>query len=816
MDIIRERLDVPINQRTSENIWEELSKQYKPLIHKIHGKRREKLGIDPMDGSCFYGGEIFFTNSGQMLYYMVAQDEQSIEAGTILAGDEGKQVFSGFREKVRDAALMGSSQKTSWQPVEISNKQFELIKEEAEVLALNQMEMEAAFVMKDDNLRSLLQKISGLGSCFQEELTTGEADYDTPGMLNQLEMLGLINKEFFVSCVKTGMQISRVNSITALDEARALGLKCFNCGRLISEEKISVQVSCSEQGKKFSKPNYWLALHLLYVLEDLGINVDDIYYKIEKNNRIFDLFVNTLGEFFMFEVKDEPIRLQDIFMFLSRVQYFKPFRAILISAHPVPLDVRMYLKNYISSIPLTLVEGLDELENYVSECFRHKREIFMERIFRNFRQETSISILQMFEDKFFAGKEYMPVVHEAPVRREIRKKTPKEEEETFEKMEGFTEVIPGEELDSLSPITEIIPDIIETMEIKPEITLELPIPDEKLEESVEEVLPEEMLEPIIEEMPISEDLSIPSPDLKGEEESLLSDESAAEIKLPHEGREFAMEFMESLPTEILPMVDLPISADNAEEELEAVADDILDTVKNEGISGHYLTLDTKLHRINGIGSFKAVLADKNGLIICNAAGPDMDADSLCAYSSIITQNIQNSLEESGLGKAESIHLEGRSGRVRIFPGEDVLVVAAEERKFGEVEDEGGMLPGEVVLREAILKKVLEDLSKADGVEGNLVVGKDGLIIESNITGEKDPDTLAYFTGMVMSEDEQYFESLNIGSLKHVLIKTSNALYNMIPIEGEAILATCLDLSANRDVWQSQLPQAALMIKSALS
>jgi predicted regulator of Ras-like GTPase activity (Roadblock/LC7/MglB family) len=679
------------------------------------------------------------------------------------------------------------------------------------------MEMEAAFVMKDDNLRSLLQRVSKLESCFQEELITGEGDYDTPGMLSQLEMLGLINKEFFVSCLKTGMQISRVNSITALDEARALGLKCFNCGRLISEEKISVQVSCSEQGKKFSKPNYWLALHLLYVLEDLGINIDKVYYKIEKNNRIFDLFVNTLGEFFMFEVKDEPVRLQDIFMFLSRVQYFKPFRAILVSAHPVPLDVRMYLKNYIGSIPLTLVEGLDELDAYVAECFRHKREIYLEKVFRSFRPETSINILKMFEDKFFAGKEYMPITVDIPVRKEVRKKAPKEED-VFGKIEGFTEVIPGEELDDMPSVTEEMPDILETMEIKPEITLEIPIPEENIEEPEEVLIPEDEDESLPEDMEIPEEPSELEQIQAIEEETRHTKviETPFEEKPHREEQEFAMEFMESLPTEILPMVDIPISADNTEEELEAVADDILETVNGEGVAGHYLTLETKLHRINNIGNFKAALADMSGLVICSAMGAETDADSLCAYSSIILQTIQNSLEESGLEKASSIHIEGKTGRIKIYPGDGALIAAVEERKFGEVEDEGGMLPGEVVLREAILKKVLEDLSKADGVEGNLIVGKDGLIIESNISGDKDPDTIAYFTGIIMSEDEQYFESLKIGALKHILIKTSNTLYNMIPIEGEAILATCLDPLAPREVWQSQLPQAALMIKSALS
>lgn len=806
MEIIREKLDVHVSQRTSELLWEDLSKSYKPLLHKVRADNREKIGLDFMDGSLFYRGDIFFTESDQLLYYLTSGDKKSIEAGTILTTDEGRQIFSGFREKIRDMVLFDKSQLTSWEPVKLENRQFDLIKEETRTLEVDRMETEAAFVMKDDNLRHLLKKISEKGSCFQNELMKGEEDYDTPGMLNQLEILGLISKEFYIFCRKTGQQISKINSLASLEDARTHGFKCFNCGRLISEEKISPQVKCSELGEKFSQANYWLALHLIYILEDLGINIEKIYYKTEKDNKVFDLFVNSYGHFFMFEIKDEPVRLEDVFMFLSRVNLFKPFRAILISPHPVPLDVHMYLKNYRGT-PLTLVEGLDELEDYIIDCFRHKQEAYLECLFREFTGETEIDILHIFLEKFFVGGE--KIVIRRPERK-FGKVIEEAFEEVIEKMEEFTEVLPGEELEEIAPLTLEMPAVaMETIEIETE--------DMGIIEEEETEIPQ-----IQEEVPMEEPLEEETPEPVEEEKPAVAGEKGInkmleeEMQKVEESDELTMDFEVSLPTEVLPIEEISPVIDTSEEDLESKVEDILGIIKTEGIVGNYSLLEEELKKIKEIDSFSAVIVDSDGLIICSDLDDNVDSFALSAYSSVIMQTVSNTLDELGFKKAWSVHIKGINGRVRIFPVNGEIVVAYEERKTREVEDEGGLLPGEVVLREAIMKKVLEDLVKIDGIIGNIITGRDGLIIESHLPETVDPETLGYLTSMVISENEKFLNAIQVGEIQQILIKTPDILYNMTPIKSEAVLTTCLESGVPREVLQSRLPHAALIITSAIS
>jgi len=486
MEIIREKLSVPVSKKISSDLWVELEKSYNPIIHAVRGGLRRKVGLDYIDKLAFYSGDIFFTDVGQMLFYRILDDRKAVEIGTILREDNEREVYSEFKGKVENSVLMGS--KVEWKDLEEVNKQFELIREETNILRVDKQEIEAAFEIKDDNLRNLLKQVNSKGTCFQEELMSGENDYETVSHLAQLENLGLITKEFFIFCRKTEQQISRINSLTALEEARAHGFKCFNCGRLISEEKISPQIKCSPLGERFSKANYWLALHLVYVLEILGVSIEDICYKTENNNKVFDLFVGAMNEFFLIEVKDEPIRLEEVFMFLTRVNFFKPFRAILVSSHPVPMDVRMYLKNFKGASPLTLVEGLDELKYYVADCFQNTKEVYQERFFKEFSLETQTDVLELLNEKFLSKIEAELMAMEEA---KIKAKRKEMEEDLLLKGE-FEEVIPGEDMEEISPVTEEIPKVMETIEIGAEITAEISAEEiEKMEVVEMEVSAEE-------------------------------------------------------------------------------------------------------------------------------------------------------------------------------------------------------------------------------------------------------------------------------------------------------------------------------------
>ena len=801
MQIIREKLEIPVSRDFSEHIWETLSRSYRPVIHQIRGRLREQLGLDRIDSRAFYGGEIFFTNHGQLLYYQIGQDFSGIEAGTLFE-HEGEQTFSGFKEIITDLAENNAGPEPDWKPVELMNSQFDLIRHDCEALNGDPQETDAAYMLKDEKMRRVLKQIHEKSPCFQDDLLKDENDFETVNIINSLESLGLINKEFYIFCRKSGQQISKVNSLSAIEDARSHGFRCFACGNLLSEEKISPQVRTSPLGGRFAQPNYWLALHVAKIIGEMGFADNDILVNTEKDNQVFDLFISSLKRFIMVEIRDTPPRLEEIFMFLTRANFYKPFRAILVCSRPVGLDVKMYLASF-GNLPVSLVEGTDNLEKILKSSYDQIKLDYLNAIFTEFREETSMSLSSFIIEKFY-GEYEEP--QEEEVRLGVMSTRPPmmtEEEEPYGKIEEFTEVIPTEELAYIEPSEEIPPEAMETTELEPAITTELTFPqDVPAMEGDELTL---MLETSQEDMQVQ----LEEVGMTGEETKLSQGEE--EIS-----GDFAMEFAEALPEEILPTDELSITQESPDELLEKTARFILEFTHGEGVPGNIDRIERELLTINEIGLYGGVLADHTGLVIANSLDINHDPEIIAGYGSAICQSINDLLIEVGFESASWVHLEGRLGRLKIFPGSGFFLIAHEDKKAGEFDDEGNTLPGEMALREAIMKKVLDDLSKTEGVSGNLLAGMDGLVIETNLPDGIDNDSLGYIVSQFLGDNRRFMERLGLGPVRQVMFKTGDSLYSLIPVEEEAILTTCLNPGAPREVWQSRLPQAGQMLASVLS
>ncbi len=755
MEIVREILNLSVSEKESYELWRTMSSSFKPIIYQVKAKMREKLEIPPLD-LAFYKGDIFVDDKGNVLYYLIEQAKGNVEVGAVALG-ENLDSFESFKEKIVTWSGKGD---LSWASVEVPSPRYDLIKEDADVLSPDNMEMDAALLLKDERTRNILKGISHKGTCFQEELLEGPEDFETPQIIAALEEIGLITREFYIFCRESNQQISKVSSLEALEEAKTHGFKCFLCGRLISEERIAPKLKCLPVGDKFSRPNYWLALYLLYVIQSVVPDISNLLYSTEKGGKIFDVFFPLYDRFIMFEIKDEPVQLEDIFMFLSRVSYYRPARAILVTSHLVPTEVKMYLKNY-GKHPLTLVEGLDNLDVAISQSIQQIKEIFIKNLFARFSSFTEIDICKMAMDRFFGEV----------VRAEKEKKE---------------ELLKTKEIE-----------VIKTVEIPTEETKEEVV--EPVVEGMEEILPPPKEEEVT--LEIEEDVSASIEEMR---ETLVEED-------------LSIEFKEALPMEVIPTEEIPIEVDTSEEDLEKTVKFILDYSEGEGVVGNIGSIEQEMETIKDIGFAGGVLIGKDGLpITYNFEKDVLDPEEVSAASTVIFDSILQTAKDLKQDKIRSMILEGDKGKIRIFKGEFLYLSVFDERKGSGFFEETGTLPGEVTLREAVLKKVLEDLDRTDGIKGTIIVGRDGLVIESQAFSEEEADSLAYFASLVVGENERYFPYLWIGKVHQILVRSGDRVYSLIPIEKEAILLAVLDPHISREVWQSRLSQAAQMVLSVLS
>jgi uncharacterized protein len=853
MDIVRERLKTRISQDLVEKLWDVLSDRYQPVIFGVKNALREKIGLEEIATGSDFDGEIFTTDTGQVLYYRTNPAENLIEVGTFLSGGNDGQIFCEFKDILTDVVTNVQKVAGRWYPVFEKNSRYDMIREDTNVLEINAMEMEASALVSNDRLRNLLMTIAQKGSCFQEELMQGTDDSVTQQLIISLEALDLITREFFVFCLESGRQISRVDSMQALEEARDHGFKCFSCGKLISEERISPRLKCSSLGKRFSHYNYWLALYLAYALDELGLMVDKVYYSTEKEGRVFDLFIRAFDDFLMFEVKDEPVKLEDIFMFLSRVDYYRPFRAVFISSHPVPYEVKLYLKNYTTH-RITLVEGIDSLKTSLKESFQQKKEFYIEEIMKKFTPRTEIPLEYFFIEKLY--KDFVGIEQFEHFEKEDVSEEEFVETSTIE--QNITQLMPNifsENSEISAETSELPPDMVNCTDEDLQETVEVRLDYEEEEEELVEVYADDSIKEaedsltetdmniqqeeqenvdleydmnaVINEIGeaeiIQEEIEEPGDSIAEETadesaiESAIEGGGEEETELPSENEgDFKMEFDEALPIEFFPSEEIEISAEVNEEDLEKTARFILDYAEGEGISGNIDKIESEISNIHSLGFSDVALIDSSGLFIWNSMSNEFQGEELAVYSVQVANSIAQSLRDSVQENAISVHFEGCCGKLRLYFSENLYLAVAERKKKREVEDETGSLPGETTLREAILNKVLTDLSGLDGVKGSVLVGRDGLIIESGIRAKNiSEDSLGYFSGQVFSENEIYFNNLNIGNIHHLLIKSDKSLYNLISIMQEALLIVCLDHQAHKEMWQSYVPKAAQMIKSVL-
>jgi predicted regulator of Ras-like GTPase activity (Roadblock/LC7/MglB family) len=129
------------------------------------------------------------------------------------------------------------------------------------------------------------------------------------------------------------------------------------------------------------------------------------------------------------------------------------------------------------------------------------------------------------------------------------------------------------------------------------------------------------------------------------------------------------------------------------------------------------------------------------------------------------------------------------------------------------EDAHQTLPGEMSLREAILRKVLEDLSELTEVTGNLVVSRDGLIVENQVGDDALAHRFSIVATQVLADCESCCTKLGLAPVKQLILKSSSHLLSLMPLDAETILLTAMVPEASRDVWQLRLQGAAQMLSS---
>ncbi len=115
----------------------------------------------------------------------------------------------------------------------------------------------------------------------------------------------------------------------------------------------------------------------------------------------------------------------------------------------------------------------------------------------------------------------------------------------------------------------------------------------------------------------------------------------------------------------------------------------------------------------------------------------------------------------------------------------------------------------------MIERILKDLGRINGVNGSLVVGKDGLIIESEVPGDIDSELVAAMASAVFGTAERSAEEMKHEPLQQVMIEGEKGKTLMIDA-GEGILVVITDISINLGLIRIEMRRSAERVIDMLS
>ncbi len=993
MQLMREKTSSKITREREHDLWTRLGEQFQPLLVDVSLELRRTLQLPISEVS--RGGELFRAGDGDLLYYSISDDRKSVEIGAIYAEFPPQKAYEDFRQTITDAVGAGK-----WSRISTLNERSQQMQEETEPFPQGSADLESAKVLANPMYRTLLQDASKrTGITLESSPLMSPEETAKEEAVEALERCGLIQREFQVFCRDTGIQLCKFNSRAALSEAASMGFRSFSSGRPINQERIVQFLCISDRGRWLSRRNLWLALCLADQLRELGVQPSQLRWTYEREYRTVLMLTAYQQAHCMFAVQEDSLTPDEAFRFFSRVRYYRPDAAFLVTPEDLRQDARQVvarLTEELKDSSIYIVRDLADLEPRLLDVVSRTNRKIIGDLLGRFGTLTKVEVgqavaehllgpepveaqreeLQSEEnvtpavveepttsrtadslldldldldlsdleltprssgaqtnlDDFdldldldtldFVKAKPAPVAEAKPVQVEtpatvsaveattdepddldfdfdevaatavvataVVAATPVEEVPVVEpepvvEAAPVAEVVPAADLPSKSadsdsglgldldvdfdfdlseldekPVAVATP---EPVAVEPEPPAPTPVPEPVAEPEVaaeiEVVEPDPIVEPepevqlpepiveepvaavvepeapvvVIEPTPVAEvpkptavdnlpnldldldldldlnlDLDLGLPPLPSAPEPVV----AAPVEVAEAPDVVQNVFDLDSPQESFPEITTPMADKSNEERLEAATVKCLEAL---GQFGARADLEEPLQEIRELPLSGGLLSSLEGFVLQGRVRDEDTTEHFAAYLPELWSNCMKTCAEAELALPSSIVAEGALGRLETHLLADSLIFSVHQQLASNPEDAHQALPGEMSLREAILRKVLEDLGELPEVTGNLVVSRDGLIVENQISDDTLAHRFSIVATQVLLDTEASCNKLGLIPVKQLILKSNDHLLSLMPLDAETILLTAMTPEASRDVWQLRLQGAAQMLSS---
>ncbi len=772
MYFYKQILPVVIDRKERQSLLKNLSKNYEAVLLSAHDYLL-RTGFENNILPINITGDLYFDKKNSNIYYVSIPDGKNfIEAG-MLGEKDTKEPFEDFKSSVMSTVMAGRQiDSDHWKEINYINPKFAMLKENSLPGMINQEERNIASVLSDKETRNILSEISQNGTSFVEELANRHENGKLFEILEKMSNNGLINKEYFVFCRKTGQQVSRLFNIDSIQEASTRGLKCPHCGKTFMEEKIDQGISLTKLGRKFTRSNSWLIVYLMSLMEKLGIEPENIAVRQESDYKNIDAFINHFGRLIYISLKDEQQQLSDTYIFEKRMKIFKPDISIYITESPLSESLRHFIKN--SGEETVIIESAKEAEEKISEILESQKQACVKETLKSFENFSGITINKIVADYLFHEqqkklREHLLSVTETTEKPEQKRKTIISAISTEDDSLLIEEVI-----SSANPIIYEESDETEPEEEEPVISDSDTIPIEQETETIGEAT---------EESP-EENPEESSEDMFMLEESLTTD------------------FSSSQDTILIP--ELSSEEKSQDEKISEIKETLTGTIK-KGLAGSWEYLNELMGELPETSSLS--IATLNGLPLTQW-NKETDGIHTAAYATEFFNIVTSSFVDENIN---SVFIDTSEKNISLAKTTGYLTII--ENKKNASLNEGIGPSSNPEIRESIIPKVFVDLEKIDSIKGNMLVTENLDITEKNFQENKNAEmtaeTIAVSSWPKFKDGAE--KLLDGKPLRQMSIVTEECIYSIIPFSDGTLFVSAVDSTASREIWNLKLIDSARML-----
>ena len=114
----------------------------------------------------------------------------------------------------------------------------------------------------------------------------------------------------------------------------------------------------------------------------------------------------------------------------------------------------------------------------------------------------------------------------------------------------------------------------------------------------------------------------------------------------------------------------------------------------------------------------------------------------------------------------------------------------------------------------MIDRILSDLNKVDRIKGSMVVGKDGLVIASQMPSGIDVELIGAMASAAFGSAERTASEINQGILQQMMIEGEHGK-TLMTDAGEGILVVLTDSGVNLGLVRISMKRSTEKVKSVL-